>query len=128
MQSPFLGVDESEYLASNALAFAIFDAHPASPGHVLIVPRRVIGSWFDASTEEQGAALCLLREVKRILDERYRPGGYNVGFNHGVAAGQTVPHAHLHVIPRYVGDMDDPRGGVRHAIAGRGNYLALSYR
>lgn len=121
MQSPFLQVPEDEHLASNEHAFAIFDANPASPGHVLVIPRRPISSWFDATVEEQHAAIRLLAQVKQLLDDRFGPDAYNVGFNDGVAAGQTVFHAHLHVIPRYSGDMSDPRGGVRHAVGGHGD-------
>ncbi|MBT2555550.1 HIT family protein [Arthrobacter sp. ISL-5] len=120
--SPFLSIPEDVWLASNALTFAFFDTNPTSPGHALIVPRRPIASWFDASADEQTAALALLGSVKRELGRRFKPHGYNVGFNDGAAAGQTVFHAHLHVIPRYTNDVIDPRGGVRHAVIGRGYY------
>lgn len=122
--SPFLGIPETNRLASNELAFAFFDANPASPGHILVVPRRVVASWFETSPEEQEALLELVSVVKQQLDARFHPDGYNVGFNDGEAAGQTVFHLHLHVIPRYRGDMPDPRGGVRHAVAGHGYYPA----
>lgn len=122
MDSPFLARPESEHLASNELAFAIFDLYPVSEGHVLVIPRRRIATWFDATKDEQHALFALVDEVKRLLDVRFRPDGYNVGFNAGEAAGQTVPHLHVHVIPRYRGDMDDPRGGVRHVIPSKGNY------
>ncbi len=89
-----------------------------------MVPFRQIATWWEASAEERADLLALVDDVKQVLDERYRPDGYNVGFNAGAAAGQTVDHLHLHVIPRYAGDVDDPRGGVRHVIPGRGNYLA----
>ncbi len=90
-----------------------------------MVTRRVVATWFEATPEEQAALMSLVNEVKVILDERLnpKPDGYNVGFNAGEAAGQTVPHLHIHVIPRYKGDMEDPRGGVRHVIPGKGNYL-----
>lgn len=126
MGSPFLDVPASNHVASNDLSFAIFDANPVSPGHVLIVPRRLIESWFEATPAEQLAVIELLGQVKGMLDERFRPDGYNVGFNDGAAAGQTIRHAHLHVMPRYAGDMADPRGGVRHAVAGHGNYVTGS--
>ncbi len=117
---------ESFWIASNALAFAVPDGFPVSPGHTLIVTRRIICSWFEATSEEQSALMSLVNEVKSILDERLqpKPDGYNVGFNAGEAAGQTVPHLHIHVIPRYHGDVPDPRGGIRHVIPGRGNYLS----
>lgn len=120
--SPFLNIPEEFWLAANELTFAFYDANPTSPGHALIVPRRAVASWFDASASEQAAALALVANVKRKLDSRFRPDGYNVGFNDGAAAGQTVFHAHLHVIPRYTNDVVDPRGGIRHAVIGRGYY------
>lgn len=122
--SPFLTLPTSAWEASNALAFAVRDRYPVSPGHTLIIPKRVVPTWFDASRDEQIALLELIDVVKRQLDQTHRPDGYNVGFNAGEAAGQTVMHLHVHVIPRYRGDMDDPRGGVRHAIPAKGNYLA----
>jgi diadenosine tetraphosphate (Ap4A) HIT family hydrolase len=110
-------------VASNRLAFAIRDAFPVSPGHTLIVPRRLVATWFDASVDERAAIVELLDVVKQQLDAELHPDGYNVGFNAGEAAGQTVAHLHLHVIPRYRGDVEDPRGGIRHVMPGKGNYL-----
>ena len=124
MSSPFLQVPPSEWLASNALAFAIRDRFPVSPGHTLVIPKRLVPTWFDASHEEQLALLALVHEVKLLLDAELRPDGYNLGLNVGEAAGQTVFHLHLHVIPRFRGDVADPRGGVRHVIPSKGNYLA----
>jgi superfamily II DNA or RNA helicase/diadenosine tetraphosphate (Ap4A) HIT family hydrolase/HKD family nuclease/SOS-response transcriptional repressor LexA len=125
-ESPFLVVPVGEWLCSNDLAFAIFDGFPVSPGHVLVTTRRIVETWFDASDEEQAALMAQVKEAKRLLDLRLspKPDGYNVGFNSGGAAGQTVPHVHIHVIPRYLGDMPDPRGGVRHVIPDKGNYLS----
>ena len=120
--SPFLSVPSSEWVASSDLAFAIRDRYPVSPGHTLVVPRRLVATWFEATPEEQQALLRLVDEVKRTLDGELQPDGYNVGFNAGAAAGQTVMHLHVHVIPRFHGDMDDPSGGVRHVIPSRGNY------
>jgi diadenosine tetraphosphate (Ap4A) HIT family hydrolase len=124
--SPFSAIPEAEWLCANDLAFAIFDSFPVSPGHVLVITRRVVPTYFDCTTAEQAAVMELVGTVKRLLDERLepKPDGYNVGFNAGAAAGQTVPHVHVHVIPRYAGDMPDPRGGVRHVIPEKGNYLA----
>lgn len=121
--SPFLAIPASAWLASNTSAFAIADRFPVSPGHALVVPRRVIGTWWQATDEERADMLALVDVVKRQLDERLHPDGYNVGFNAGAAAGQTVGHLHVHVIPRYHGDVPDPRGGVRHVIPTKGNYL-----
>jgi diadenosine tetraphosphate (Ap4A) HIT family hydrolase len=122
--SPFLALPESAHVAANALAFAVRDAFPVSPGHTLVVPRRLVATWFDATRAEQHALLDLVEVVRRALDAERQPDGYNVGFNAGIAAGQTVLHLHVHVIPRYAGDVPDPRGGVRHVIPGKGNYLA----
>lgn len=121
--SPYLAVPTSEWLAANGSAFAIADRFPVSPGHSLVVPRRVIATWWEATAEERADILALVDQVKRQLDAELEPDGYNVGFNAGAAAGQTVGHLHIHVIPRYRGDVPDPRGGVRHVIPGKGNYL-----
>ena len=124
--SPFLAIPAAEWVCANHLAFAIFDSYPVSPGHVLVITRRVVPTFFECSGEEQSALMDLVGDVKQLLDKRLnpKPDGYNVGFNCGSAAGQTVPHVHVHVIPRYSGDMPDPRGGVRHVIPEKGNYLA----
>lgn len=124
MTSVFLALPESDHVASNDLAFAIPDRFPVSPGHTLVIPRRLVATWFDATPKEQAALMRLVDEVKKQLDAALRPDGYNVGFNAGDAAGQTVMHLHVHVIPRYRGDVPDARGGVRHVIPGKGNYLA----
>ena len=124
MTSPFLQLPPEAHVASNALAFAIRDGFPVSPGHTLIVPRRLVATWFEATRGEQVALLDLVDVVKAQLDAELKPDGYNIGINAGAAAGQTVMHLHLHLIPRFAGDVPDPRGGVRHVIPGKGNYLA----
>jgi diadenosine tetraphosphate (Ap4A) HIT family hydrolase len=122
VSSPFLAVPSSEWVASNDLAFAIRDRYPVAPGHTLVVPRRGVATWFEASADEQRALMELVAVVKAGLDEQLAPDGYNVGWNVGEAAGQTVFHLHVHVIPRRRGDVADPTGGVRNVIPGRGNY------
>ncbi len=119
---PFCDLRGREILAENALAAAFPDGFPVNPGHTLIVPRRHVPTWFDASREEQLAILELADRVKARLDAELKPDGYNGGFNAGPAAGQTVSHLHLHLIPRFDGDVDDPTGGVRFVIPARGNY------
>nr|WP_211194023.1 DEAD/DEAH box helicase family protein [Pyxidicoccus fallax] len=119
-----MAIPESQWVASNALAFAIRDRFPVSPGHTLVIPRRLVATWFDATPEEQRALFELVEVVRQGLEAELRPQGYNIGINVGAAAGQTVFHLHVHVIPRFTGDMADPRGGVRHVIPGKGNYLA----
>lgn len=125
MSSPFLQIEPADWIASNAEAFAIVDRFPVTPGHSLVVTKRIVPTWFEATAQEQAALMELVNVVKLILDERMnpKPDGYNVGFNSGDAAGQTVPHVHIHVIPRYLGDIADPRGGIRHVIPDKGNYL-----
>ncbi len=119
----FLQVPESDWVASNALAFAIRDRHPVSPGHTLVITRRLVADWFAATEEERRAVMELVEVVKRQLDAGDpRPDGYNVGFNAGAAAGQTVMHLHVHVIPRYRGDCPDPRGGIRWIFPNKAAY------
>lgn len=124
-RSPFLQVPEAEWVCFNDLCFVILDSFPVSPGHSIVITRRVVPTFFDCTAAEQQALMALAGVVKALLDERLnpKPDGYNVGFNAGAAAGQTVPHVHVHVIPRYAGDMGDPAGGVRHVIPGKGSYL-----
>ena len=100
------------YILENELAFAIYDKYPVSKGHVLVIPKRHYASYFDAAPEELTAINELIIQIKEILDE-LKPDGYNIGINVGEAAGQTVFHLHIHVIPRYSGDVDNPRGGIR---------------
>ena len=104
------------------LAYARRDGYPVSQGHTLIIPRRHVQSLFDCSTEERQALLALLDQAKAQLDAEFHPDGYNIGINHGEAAGQTVMHLHIHLIPRYKGDKDDPRGGVRWIFPDRAAY------
>ncbi len=120
--SIFLEIPQSEWLASNEFAFAIRDQYPVTPGHVLVITRRVVPDWFSATSAERAGLMALVDEVKRLLGAGQEPDGYNIGINVGAAAGQTVNHLHVHVIPRRKGDMDDPRGGVRHVIPTKGNY------
>lgn len=124
MPSVFSERPPSEHVASNKLAFAIRDAYPVSSGHTLVVPFREVVTWFDASADEKKAILDLIEIVKGQLDAEFRPQGYNVGFNAGAAAGQTVNHLHVHVIPRFTGDVPDPRGGVRWVLPEKAAYWA----
>lgn len=94
-----------------------------SIGHLLLIPHRHVASWFEASPEEQLELFQSIEQAKEIITARYQPDGFNVGINIGTAAGQTVPHLHIHVIPRYQGDVADPRGGVRYVIPEKANYL-----
>ena len=114
--------ERRDVLAANDHAVAISDAYPVNPGHALIVSRRHVADVFELSADEQAALWALLPIVSRTLDEQYSPAGYNVGVNIGAAAGQTVGHVHVHVIPRYDGDVADARGGVRWVLPDRANY------
>ena len=100
------------------------DDFPVSPGHTLVVPKRHVSSFFDLGTEERQALMALLESAKQALDTEYRPAAYNIGINDGPAAGQSVPHVHIHLIPRYEGDRDDPRGGVRWILPDKAKYWA----
>ena len=123
VEFPFLQIPQEALLAFNALAFAIRDGFPVTPGHTLVVPRRLVATWFEATREEQVAMLELVEVLKAQLDAELHPDGYNIGINVGAAGGQTVMHLHLHLIPRFAGDVPDPRGGIRHVIPGKGYYL-----
>lgn len=119
---PFCQLPPERIVLANDLAFAIRDGFPISPGHTLVIPRRHVGSFFEISAAERAAMLALLEQAKQQLDAAQAPDGYNIGINDGPAAGQTVPHLHLHLIPRYRGDRDDPRGGVRWIIPEKADY------
>ena len=119
---PFCNPSEDEIVLANDLCYARYDKYPVSPGHLLLIPYRHIPTLFDATDAEHAALLALVREAKALLDEQFRPDGYNVGVNVGKTAGQTVMHLHVHVIPRYAGDVEDPRGGVRGVVPERRVY------
>lgn len=112
--------DEMIHARREAVAFE--DAYPVAEGHVLVVPRRHVARVEDLDADEWAEVFTLVREVCRELSKRDGIDGVNVGVNSGVAAGQTVDHAHVHVIPRRLGDVPDPRGGVRHVIPERADY------
>ncbi len=123
-ESPFFDIAQSEWIDANRSAFAIWDKFPVSPGHALVVSRRFIADWWEATPGERADIFELVEIVRAKLDELRHPDGFNVGFNSGRTAGQTVDHLHVHIIPRFKGDVADPRGGIRNVIAARGNYLA----
>lgn len=114
---------QREILAQNALAIATPDTYPVSPGHSLILPRRHAKTIWELSDEEYAACFALARELKPILQARHNPDGFNVGANCEEAGGQSVWHAHIHVIPRYKGDVPNPRGGVRNVIPHKAHYV-----
>jgi len=118
---PFCNVEREKILESE-LSFAIFDGFPVNEGHTLIIPKRHTANYFDLSLEEQKDCIELLNCFKVIVQEKYNPAGFNVGININEVAGQTVPHVHIHLIPRYEGDVEDPRGGVRGVIPNKRKY------
>ncbi|MFS0755862.1 MULTISPECIES: HIT family protein [Noviherbaspirillum] len=122
MPCVFCTLPTARIIAENEFAIAIRDGFPVSPGHTLIIPRRHIGSFFDTTLDERSALLALLDKTKIDLDKEFAPAGYNIGINDGQAAGQTVMHLHMHLIPRYAGDLPDPQGGVRWVIAEKADY------
>ena len=109
----FCSLEVNDILVQNEMAQAIFDKFPVNEGHVLIVPKRHVASLFDLTPEEVMSIWRLVEQVKEMLNNRFHPDGFNVGVNEGAAAGQTIFHLHVHVIPRYYGDVPDPRGGIR---------------
>lgn len=107
---------------SNQDAFAIYDQYPVSKGHILIIPNRHCDNYFFLTSQEQGACWDLVNKMQDKISKEFHTDGFNLGINVGKAAGQTVDHVHIHLIPRYSGDMKDPRGGIRHCVEGKGYY------
>ena len=120
---PFCDFTKDRILAQNELAFVIRDRFPVTPLHALVIPKRHVSGWFDLGPSERNACNDLLLRAKdAIREEDPSVAGFNVGVNIGEAAGQTIFHCHIHLIPRRHGDVENPRGGVRHVIPGKGNY------
>lgn len=111
-----------DYILENELAYAIYDKYPVGKGHMLFIPKRHVKDFFDITKEEREAIFELIDEGKKLLDEKYSPDSYNIGINCGEHAGQTIMHVHVHLIPRYIGDMKDPTGGVRGVIPEKMKY------
>jgi diadenosine tetraphosphate (Ap4A) HIT family hydrolase len=107
---------------SNELAYSARDSYPVSPGHTVVIPRRHVATFFELTPEEINASMALINEERKLLDEELKPDGYNIGVNIGQAAGQSIFHVHIHIIPRYKGDVENPQGGVRHVIPSKGHY------
>ncbi|ALS37212.1 diadenosine tetraphosphate (Ap4A) HIT family hydrolase [Enterococcus rotai] len=116
----FCGV--TDFVIENDLAGAFYDRFPVSKGHLLIIPKKHKMDYFDLSIAEKGAIDELLKVAKKIVEESYRPDGFNIGTNCGINAGQSIMHCHIHLIPRYIGDMTNPKGGVRGVIPSKQQY------
>jgi diadenosine tetraphosphate (Ap4A) HIT family hydrolase len=115
-------IDPRGVSIQHELAYSARDSYPASPGHTLVIPRRHVASFFDLTPEEVATCMMLIKEEKRQLDEEFNPDGYNIGVNVGPAAGQSIYHVHIHIIPRYKGDVENPQGGVRHVLPKKAHY------
>lgn len=119
---PFCSLTADRVVQDSAFAVVIRDGFPVSPGHTLIIPKRHVASFFEVTDAERSDLMSLLIAARNDLDRQFHPAGYNIGINDGAAAGQTVPHLHIHLIPRYDGDRDDPRGGVRWVLPDKAAY------
>lgn len=102
--------------------FAAWDRHPASDGHFLVIPYRHFASYFDINDDERDELWSMVVKGRKLVEEKYQPDGYNIGINVGKWAGQSIPHLHIHVIPRYKGDVENPKGGVRGVIPSKKQY------
>jgi superfamily II DNA or RNA helicase/diadenosine tetraphosphate (Ap4A) HIT family hydrolase len=121
---PFCPPEDGRVFHVGVLTFGLWDKFPVNNGHALLAPKRHISSWFEATVDEQAELLSNIQLAKFAIEQKYRPDGFNIGINIGEVAGQTIPHLHVHVIPRFTGDVEDPRGGVRSVVPQKANYLA----
>lgn len=122
MMSVFSEISSNEFIFDSKHFFAIYDRFPVSPGHLLLISKKIKENFFDLDEEERKELNDLIIKAKNTLDSKFSPDGFNIGMNCGETAGQTVMHFHCHVIPRYKDDMENPRGGVRHCVYGKGYY------
>ncbi|MCQ2186563.1 MAG: HIT family protein [Bacteroidales bacterium] len=119
---PFCNLAPEKIIYESELSLAFYDGFPVSPGHTLIISKRHEGNYFLLTDAENADLWHCAEQIKKMLDEKYHPDGYNIGINVGADAGQSVFHVHMHLIPRYHGDVDNPRGGVRGVIPGKQKY------
>jgi len=122
MPCPFCDPDPDLVFFETELVLGLWDRYPVSPGHALLIPRRHVADWFEAEPPLQLALLSALPMAREAIKKHHDPDGFNIGINAGKAAGQTVFHLHVHLIPRYEGDQEDPRGGVRHVMPDKAKY------
>ncbi len=120
--SVFSNIKEEKKLYQGENFFIIFDSYPVSPGHILIISNKEKSDYFELNEKEKEELSFMIDKAKLIIDSQFKPQGYNIGMNCGEVAGQTVMHFHCHVIPRYINDMENPRGGIRHCVEGKGYY------
>jgi len=121
-ECPFCNRAPESLLIETEQVFALRDGYPVSAGHTLVGPRQHVRTLFELPRHDQLAVWDLVERVRAKIVEEYSPDGFNIGLNDGLAAGQTVPHVHIHVIPRYDGDVPDPRGGIRWVIPDKARY------
>jgi diadenosine tetraphosphate (Ap4A) HIT family hydrolase len=120
---PFCKIDlERDFIIEMDTVFAIFDKFPVSKGHALIIPKRHCANYFEMTDVEQVKCIELLNQVQKLVSAKFKPDGFNIGVNVNEAGGQTVPHVHIHLIPRYNGDVLNPEGGIRGVIPGKKEY------
>ena len=119
---PFCNLPPERILLTSTHGIVIRDGYPISPGHTLVIPHRHVDSFFNLTADERIDLMELLDQAKAGIEKEFKPDTYNVGINDGISAGQTVPHLHIHLIPRYAGDVPDPRGGVRWIIPDKADY------
>ena len=115
-------MEKEQILYENDSVYVIFDSFPVNEGHVLIITKRHVENYFQTTKKETKDIDQALKHMKTMLDERNHQNGYNIGINCGVAAGQTIMHLHIHLIPRYQFDTDNPKGGVRGVIPKKQSY------
>ncbi|MBI4831439.1 MAG: HIT family protein [Candidatus Lindowbacteria bacterium] len=120
--SPFHPIKRDQILLETDICLAFLDKYPVSEGHSLVIPKMPVISLYELDPKWQAEIWELTRRVRELLEERHHPDGFNIGINDGRTAGQTVPHAHVHVIPRYANDVPDPRGGIRWVIPSKAKY------
>jgi diadenosine tetraphosphate (Ap4A) HIT family hydrolase len=118
----FCEIIKENYVLENDFFYAIFDKYPVTEGHLLVIPKRHVETLFELNESERAELLAFVEQGKKKLDQQFSPVGFNFGVNQGESAGQTIPHLHLHIIPRYKGDMEDPEGGVRGVIPEKQKY------
>lgn len=116
LNCPFCNKEKLTVVLENELALAFYDKFPVQKGHLLIIPKKHVETYFDAKTEQIMAIHELIHQGKELLDNEFNPDGYNIGINIGYYGGQTISHLHFHLIPRYKGDIEDPRGGIRKIV------------
>lgn len=116
------GIEKDRVLFETRKWIAVYDKYPVSKGHVLLIPKEHCETFFDLPEQLANSIQYWIKHIKNILDDKYHPSGYNIGVNCGKSAGQTVMHCHIHIIPRYDDDVEDPRGGVRGVIPSKQKY------